>query len=136
MFYAGRDLADHKLIQIKSAGNYSKFKPENALLLHESEKRWLEEQLTKPFQGKTVVVSHHAPHPVCIHPDYPNSPIGAAFYSNPEELIIKYDIDLWVYGHTHSNLDAVVYNTRIVSNQAGYPGENAKNFDSCCLIEI
>jgi len=136
MFYAGKSLADHQLIQIKSSGNYKRFKPEDALQLHQVEKHWLEEQLKKPFAGKTVVVSHHAPHPVCIHPDYPNSPIGTAFYSDLEDLIVNYDIDLWIYGHTHSNLDAVVYDTRIISNQAGYPGEKVKNFDPLFTVDL
>jgi predicted phosphodiesterase len=136
MFYAGNSLADHQLIQFKSSGSYRKFKPEDALLLHQTEKRWLVEQLETPFPGKTVVISHHAPHPVCIHPDYPNSPIGTAFYSDLEELIVKYDINLWIYGHTHSNLDVVIFDTRIVSNQAGYPGENIKNFNSRFVVEI
>lgn len=136
MFYAGKSLADHQLIQIKSSGNYKRYKPEDALLLHLSERHWLEEQLKKPFAGKTVIISHHAPHPVCIHPDYPNSPIGTAFYSDLENLIVNYDIDLWIYGHTHSNLDTVVYDTRIVSNQAGYPGERVKNFDPLFTIDV
>ncbi len=136
MFYAGKGLADHQLIQIKSSGNYKRFKPEDTLQLHQMEKHWLEEELKKPFAGKTVVVSHHAPHPVCIHPDYPNSPIGPAFYSDLGELIDKYDIDLWIYGHTHSNLDAVVSDTRIISNQAGYPGERVKSFDPLFVVDV
>jgi hypothetical protein len=59
MFYAGKSLADHQLIQIKSSGNYKRFRPEDALQLHQAEKLWLEEQLKKPFAGKTAVVSHH-----------------------------------------------------------------------------
>jgi predicted phosphodiesterase len=136
MFYAGKSLADHQLIQIRSSENYKRFKPDDALLLHQSEKHWLEEQLNKPFSGKTVVVSHHAPHPVCIHPDYPNSPIGTAFYSDLEDIIVNHDIDLWIYGHTHSNLDTVVYDTRIVSNQAGYPGEKVKNFEPQFMVDV
>lgn len=136
MFYAGRSMTDHKIIQFDWAGNNGNFKPADALSLHEAEKQWLEGELQKPFQGKTVVVSHHAPHPVCVHPTFPNSPIGPAFYSNLEELIVNHNIDLWIYGHTHSNLDTVINGTRIVSNQAGYPGENVKNFDPRRIIEI
>jgi len=39
-------------------------------------------------------------------------------------------------GHTHANVDCVVDNTRIVSNQAGYPGENVRDFDAELLIEL
>lgn len=136
MHYAGESLSDHHVIRINSSGEDRRFLPDDALLLHQKERRWLEEQLKIPHQGKTVVVSHHAPHPVCIHPHFPHSSIGTAFYSNLEDIIVNYDIDLWIYGHTHSNMDTVVHGTRIISNQPGYPGENVKNFNLGLLIEI
>ncbi len=45
-------------------------------------------------------------------------------------------IDVWVYGHTHSNLDALVNDTRIVSNQAGYPSENITRFIPGFCLDI
>ncbi len=47
-----------------------------------------------------------------------------------------HEIDVWVYGHTHSNLDMSVLNTRIVSNQAGYPSENVKDFDDRFVLTL
>ncbi len=130
MFHAGRSMIDHQLIWIRSPDKDRKFEPADALSLHRAERQWLEAQLKKPYSGKTVVVTHHAPHPVCENPAFPDSPINTAFYSNLEDIIAHHDIDLWVYGHTHSNLDMELYGTRIVSNQPGYPGENVKGFKS------
>jgi hypothetical protein len=59
-----------------------------------------------------------------------------AFYSDLDDLIESSHIDSWVFGHTHANVDKIVFNTRIVSNQAGYPGENVSNFDARFTIEI
>lgn len=136
MSNAGNCLSDHRAIRYKTVERIQKFTTANALSTHESEKRWLEDQLEKRYQGKTIVVTHHAPHPISIPSKFPDSPIGPAFYSDLEDLIVKYDIDLWIYGHTHSNLDDVVADTRIVSNQAGYPGEHIKHFNPTLLIEI
>ncbi|MEX2523705.1 MAG: metallophosphoesterase [Gammaproteobacteria bacterium] len=136
MFHAGRSMVDHQLIRIRSQDNDRKFEPADALSLHRAERQWLEAQLKQPYAGKTVVVSHHAPHPMCENPAFPDSPINTAFYSDLEAIIAAYDIDLWVYGHTHSSLDVQMYGTRIVSNQAGYPGENVKDFSPDRLVEI
>ena len=62
--------------------------------------------------------------------------MSTAFHSDLSKLIDRYDIDLWGYGHTHANLDEVVSNTRIVSNQAGYPGENVQGFKDDFVITI
>jgi len=136
MFHAGVTLADHKVIRIRLGEDSRPFGPEDALLIHEDERRWLVEQLQIPYAGRTVVVTHHAPHPVCRHPAFSDSPVNPAFYSNLEEIIAGYDIDLWVYGHTHSNLDVELHGTRIVSNQAGYPGENVRGFEPGLVIEV
>jgi len=47
-----------------------------------------------------------------------------------------YDIDLWVYGHTHANLDMTISDTRLIANQAGYPGENVRGFNDGLVVEI
>ncbi|MCP4186094.1 MAG: hypothetical protein GY763_00675, partial [Gammaproteobacteria bacterium] len=113
-----------------------RFKPQHALAIHRQELNWLSRQLQNDFDGKTIVVTHHGPHPVCQHPAYPLSEMSAGFYSDLSDLIEANDIDIWAFGHTHANLDEVVFNTRIVSNQAGYPGEGVVGFDAGFVIEI
>lgn len=136
MLYVGKAMTDHHMIELLSGDSYGKFKPSDALAIHRAERRWIEEQLAKPFDGKTVVVTHHGPHPVCQQPQYPVSEISSAFYSDLSKLIDENDIELWIYGHTHANLDVVVSGTRIISNQAGYPGEHVTGFDAGFIVEI
>jgi 2',3'-cyclic-nucleotide 2'-phosphodiesterase (5'-nucleotidase family) len=62
--------------------------------------------------------------------------MSAVFHSDLDDLIELNRIDTWVFGHTHANVDEVVYNTRIVSNQAGYPGENVSLFDPCFTFAV
>ncbi len=78
---------------------------------------WFEKDLT----GARVVITHHAP---VVNPDtqYGNSPLMPAFNSlDMVEIIKKHQPQLWVYGHTHECDDHMIGNTRIISNQLGYP---------------
>lgn len=136
MYYAEQQLADHKTIRYKSTDSVHRFRPLHAMALHKREKHCLNAQLSAPYPGRTVVVTHHAPHPLCSHPGFPNSPLGPAFGSNLEDMLVNHDIDLWVYGHTHANFDRVVQGTRILTNQAGYPGEGVAGFDAGLVVEI
>jgi len=136
MFYVGKALADHHVIKFKSGNSYRKFKPFDALAIHKQELSWIAKQLAVPFAGQTVVVTHHGPHPVCQHPKYPVSEITGAFHSDLSLLIDKHDITLWIYGHTHANQDVLVSGTRILSNQAGYPGENVAGFDEGLVVVV
>jgi predicted phosphodiesterase len=136
MFYAEKGLVDHSLIQYDTGSGQRTFTPKDALTIHHDERTWLAAELKKPFAGKTVVVTHHGPHPICDHPDFPNSEIASAFYSDLTDIIEEHDIHLWVYGHSHSNVDQTIHGTRIVSNQAGYPGENVSGFNPKNIIEV
>jgi len=129
-------LADHRRIRFNSANQTIKFKPHHALTQHNIELAWIKKQLSEPFKGKTVVVTHHGPHLVCQHPAFPINEISAAFHSDLSHLIEMNDINLWIYGHTHSNLDCVMSDTRIISNQAGYPGENVAGFKANLVVAL
>ncbi|TNF95949.1 MAG: hypothetical protein EP297_11205 [Gammaproteobacteria bacterium] len=136
MFHAAKTLADHHVITFDSGDAEKIFQPFDALTIHKDELDWLEEQLARKFNGKTVVVTHHGPHQVCQHPRFPVNELTGAFHSDLSSLIDDNDIDIWIYGHTHANLDVVVSDTRIIANQAGYPGENVPSFNAGLVIEI
>lgn len=90
---------DHFRIQC-SDGKFTRTK---ALAEHELARAWLAHELDKPYVGKTVVVSHHGPHPLSVHPRYAGEALNAAFVSNLTELLPK--ADLWIHGHVHDNFD-------------------------------
>ena len=55
------------------------------------------------------------------------------------DFIADSRIDVWIYGHSHTNIDIVIGNTRIVSNQLGYIyyNEHLRNgFDANKVVEI
>lgn len=136
MFYIDKALADHHQIKFKSDDSVGRFKPKHALAAHRKELQWLEAQLDKPTDLKTVVITHHGPHAVCQHPAFAMDEMSGAFHSSLDDLIEFNPIDAWVFGHTHANVDEVVSSTRIVSNQAGYPGEKVTGFDASFTIEV
>lgn len=46
-------------------------------------------------------------------------------------------IDAWIYGHSHTNIDTIIGNTKIVTNQLGYVCFNehlANGFNPCKVI--
>jgi len=43
---------------------------------------------------------------------------------------------MWIYGHTHYNVDQYIGNTRIITNQRGYSFENLQGFDPELIINL
>ncbi|WP_258230052.1 hypothetical protein [Pseudomonas putida] len=88
-------------------------------------KSWLRSRLEEKFNGKTVVITHHAPLLRSLeHSPHPKSHLEAAFANNWTEFFEEKLADLWIHGHTHINTNYVMNRTRVISNQRGYPGED------------
>lgn len=85
---------------------------------HHNARSWLKRELKKPFAGPTVVITHHAPHPLSVHRRYVGDVLTGAFVSDLTELM--FDPDLWIHGHCHDGFDYQVGRCRVVSNPAGY----------------
>ncbi|MFK5948398.1 MAG: metallophosphoesterase [Methylococcales bacterium] len=130
------EFIDHQVIRYEFMDKESRFLTKDAYALHSKDMVWLKDKLSEKFDGKTVVISHHGPHMVCQHPGFPESETSMAFHSDLSNLFEKYKIDTWIYGHTHANVDVNVIDTRLISNQAGYPGERVIDFDIKKIIEI
>lgn len=98
------------------------FSPTVAYLLHRDALAWLTEQLDTPHNGKTVIVTHHAPSMRSL----PSIIDNHAYASNLEAFIASRadKIDLWCHGHSHVPVDYEVSGVRIVSNPRGYPKFN------------
>lgn len=114
--------------------------PTQSALLHAATMKHIYSVLESPFDGDTVVVSHHSPSPRSLSDEYePDDPLNAAFHSKLEWIIERYQPALWVHGHTHSSADYEIGSTRVVCNPRGYfrYGENENPaFDPGLVIEI
>lgn len=71
-----------------------------------------------------VVVGHHAPSHKSVKPKYERDVhMNGAYRSDLENFIAdRPRIKLWVHGHTHSEFDYMVAETRVVANPRGYVG--------------
>lgn len=105
---------DHRLIR---TGRHL-FTTKDALEQHEIARAWLQAELDRPFAGKTVVVTHHGPHPLSVHPRYAGDKLSAAFVSDLSELMPG--VDLWLHGDVHDGFDYQVGRCRVVANPTGY----------------
>lgn len=106
-----------------------RFTVHDMIALHKKQKAKLVEHLKTPFDGKTVVITHHLPSYRLCHPRFGTS-LNGGFASNCED-ILAYDHapQLWVHGHTHDHIDTFLWKTRIVCNPSGYYSERASPFN-------
>jgi len=132
MDIVGQGLNDYHRISYKDG----KLTPELTLAWHIEQKDWLEEQLDKNGDfDKTVVLTHTGPSGACQHGRFKLSAISAGFHSRLNYLVEK--ADLWCFGHTHFNVDTMIGDTRLVSNQFGYlHREECVGFDPKKMIII
>lgn len=114
-----------------------RFTPEDSVLLHVLSRAWLVSELEKDFHGPTVVITHHLPASPSIAEKYKNHPLNPAFASRLEDIIEKYQPDLWIHGHTHVACDYEIFGTRVVCNPRGYPSESSgRSFLPGMVVEI
>jgi 3',5'-cyclic AMP phosphodiesterase CpdA len=137
---AGRAMNDHRLIGVDDGDDGRRFTPSDAASLHHEDLAYLTARMEEPFEGQTVVVTHHAPHPGSVQPRYRGDSLSPAFASDLTEVIERYEPALWIHGHDHGSHDYMVGATRILSNQAGYPTPNSKRenpaFDPRLVVEV
>ena len=120
MSLAAERVLDHSRILLDDG---SPFLPADARRLHAASRAWLEEALAEPFDGPTVVVTHHAPSPPSVDPRFAGDPLSPSFVSDMTGLIERTAPALWIHGHTHHPVDYRIGSTRVVSHQWGYPRE-------------
>lgn len=102
---------------------------------HLQSRAWLEAELAAS-ELPTIVVTHHAPHPESIAPEYELDLSTAGFVSDLTEVIERHQPALWLHGHTHTSFDYRVGDTRVLCNPRGYGRENARRFDPGMVLEI
>ncbi|MBY4895545.1 metallophosphoesterase [Cupriavidus sp. AU9028] len=132
-------LLDHRRIEVDEDGGTRPFTPADALARHRAETAWLAQELSRPFAGKTVVVTHHAPDIGSLDERYASDVASAGFISRRPDLVEQ--ADLWIHGHTHTSFDYRVGQCRVICNPRGYVRrrdgtlENTR-FDWNCVVQV
>jgi len=131
---AREEMNDHKRIKW-SANPWRRFRPEEARMLHLRSRAFLEQELSKPHDGPTIVITHAAVSIECVQPNQQKSIVSAAYFSEMLPMIDRHQPDLWIFGHTHQRTDFRRGRTRVLSNPIGYADERT-GFDPALTVAV
>lgn len=116
-----------------------RLRPQDVEAAHHQQLDAIRLALAQPFEGPTVVVTHHAPHPGSLRAGKADHPGDASFASDLTQLIEGTQPELWVHGHVHQSRNYMVGTTRVVCNPRGYvqgPDGGNPDFDPALTITI
>jgi predicted phosphodiesterase len=90
-------------------------------IMHVEAMAYLEDALSEPFEGKTVVVTHHAPS--CKSVSYHKEAYEDAYATALDYFVYKHQevINAWFHGHLHQPVNYMIGGVAIVSNPRDYP---------------
>jgi predicted phosphodiesterase len=119
---------DYRCIKTGRGRGGDRLKPRDTIDDHKASVRWLTEQLSIPFEGETVVVTHHSPSPKSLVAGKPYLDLDWCYASDCEHLMHGANApSLWIHGHVHRSQDYFVGTTRVLCNPRGYPLSYLKN---------
>ena len=144
---AARCMNDFRLVELSAAMKSQTrgrrlrrlLRAEDTLAMHWVDRDWLRRELAEPFDGPTVVVTHHAPASGSVAERYAADWLTPAFVSDlPDEF---FEVPaLWVHGHTHSPFDYRRGACRVVSNPRGYRMRDSSfenhRFNAGFIVEV
>ncbi|MCX7319875.1 MAG: metallophosphoesterase [Hyphomicrobiales bacterium] len=157
---AEKAMNDYRLIKTGAGRSKDMLRTRQTIDAHRATVRFLEQALCTPFDGDTIVVTHHSPSYQSLRkwdPEHPErfSNMDWCYASNLEHLMTGIRPNgepmpttwgapsLWLHGHVHANQDYVVGQTRICSNPRGYPmfalgmtGRENPNYDPGKVIKL
>ena len=138
-FEAERSISDFSYIDPPEGTRTDRLTALNLIALHQRQRKWLRQALARPFAGRTVVVTHHAPSARSIEgfagwPGDPRAGTGAraAAYASDTEMLGA-PVDLWIHGHVRATLDYVERGTRVICNARA--GAN-RHFNPDLIVEV
>jgi len=130
---ARRGMVDYRKISLRGSG---RLQPDDTRAIHRRQSAWLAQELARPHPGTTVVVTHHLPHALSVHPRYEGDRLNPSFASDLSALV-RAPVQLWIHGHTHSSIDYRIDGTRVVCNPRGYlPQDPNPEFDPELVVAV
>ncbi|MCB5255766.1 MAG: metallophosphoesterase [Candidatus Cloacimonadaceae bacterium] len=105
---------------------------------HDLSLKFIQDTLSNPFAGKTIVMTHHLPSFQCVPDIFKGSELTTGFASNLDDLILQHpEIALWVHGHAHDFDDRYIGETRMVRNPLGYVDHDEQHdFQRDFVVEL
>jgi predicted phosphodiesterase len=101
------------------------FTPYDAIDEFHKSTKFIRDTIDENQDKKIVVITHHSPSYSSISPIYEyDSLMNGGYHSNCESLM-KDNVILWGYGHTHNPHSYYIGDTLLVCNPRGYDGHEA-----------
>ncbi|MCF0219675.1 MAG: metallophosphoesterase [Muribaculaceae bacterium] len=132
-FFTEQCVADfHRILYNGKRLTFSDFNRE-----HERCMAFLYAALQQSRGARKIVLTHHVPSFLMLAPEFKGSAANGAFTVELFEFIADSDIDYWIFGHSHRNIEATIGRTRCVCNQLGYVHSGEHNsFSHSRVIEV
>lgn len=139
MRHASGTIKDFQFMDMDEAGQSRPVQPEDLLALHHRDAAAILEALDQPFDGPTVVMTHHVPDPRLLDRNrYPEGPDDGAFAATLWPRIRERAVDAWIFGHSHHGIETALRGERgwttFVTNPRGLPGEGTA-FDPARILD-
>jgi Icc-related predicted phosphoesterase len=111
--------------------------PVHTQMMHHISAQWIEDALAQPWEGETVVITHHAPTPECVVPKFNGNKMNPCFHAHMNRTIAENDIKYWLHGHMHDSIFVEQDGTEIHCNPRGYAGYGANTgFRNPLVLEV
>ncbi|MBK9981963.1 MAG: metallophosphoesterase [Saprospiraceae bacterium] len=106
--------------------------------MHQNCLEFITNELNRPFDGKSIVTTHHVPTFFNYPEKYRGDKLNEGFAVELYDLILQAGPDYWLFGHHHQNMDEFrIGNTQLMTNQVGYVQYNEhKGFQTNKFITI
>ena len=120
-------------------GEKGRFTTEESARRHAAHRAFIERELARAEAdgvGNVVVITHHAPSPICVRPRYRDSKVNAGFASNLDQVIERYQPRLWIHGHMHDRVDERIGATRIIANPHGFSLTEGADFEPNLIVTV
>lgn len=120
-------LNDYRVIR---AAGYRRLRGNDTICKHILHKNYLFEKVQEYRSigvRRTVMLTHHAPSELSVHPKYKGSHLNPAYFSNLEDEILDKGADYHFHGHTHDNFRYTLGATEVICNPRGYAQILRKN---------
>jgi len=120
----GHSINDFKLIATNDSDPHNKIllTPDDTIIDFEQASAFIFQEINVQHDNNKIpiVVTHHGPSYLSVHPRFASCVVNAAFVSNLDADIIRTKPRIWIHGHTHDSFDYQIGDTRVIANPRGY----------------
>jgi Icc-related predicted phosphoesterase len=128
-------MKDYKKINWQKSP-WQRLTPARTIGMHRESRSYIERTL-QSREGKTVVVSHHAPSILSMSEEDGAKTSASSYASNLDAMIKELKPTAWVHGHIHRSNRYRIGQTDILSNPRGYgDDEKGTSFDPGFVFEV